>query len=172
MFILRNHKLILIFLATEGHIKLTDFGFAKRIQDRTWTLCGTPEYLSPEVILNRGHGRAVDWWSLGILIYEMLGEWIPSHTNPNPTQNSISVLVGQVPFVGENAVQIYENIIRGQIDFPQSVRDAEGDIQYIQVSPWARDIITGLLKVDRTRRLGNMRNGAQDVQNHPWVSST
>ena len=75
-----------------------------------------------------------------------------------------------MPFVGENAVQIYENIIRGQIDFPQSVRDAEGDIQYIQVSPWARDIITGLLKVDRTRRLGNMRNGAQDVQNHPWVS--
>jgi len=137
-----------VLITTEGHIKLTDFGFAKRIQDRTWTLCGTPEYLSPEVILNRGHGRAVDWWSLGILIYEML--------------------VGQVPFVGENAVQIYENIIRGQIDFPQSVRDAEGDIQYIQVSPWARDIITGLLKVDRTRRLGNMRNGAQDVQNHPW----
>ena len=86
----------------------------------------------------------------------------------NVALNSISV--GQVPFVGENAVQIYENIIRGQIDFPQSVRDAEGDIQYIQVSPWARDIITGLLKVDRTRRLGNMRNGAQDVQNHPWVS--
>ena len=87
----------------------------------------------------------------------------------DPTHSSKYFLVGQVPFVGENAVQIYENIIRGQIDFPQSVRDAEGDIQYIQVSPWARDIITGLLKVDRTRRLGNMRNGAQDVQNHPWV---
>ena len=57
----------------DGHIKLTDFGFAKRIRDRTWTLCGTPEYLSPEVILNSGHGKAVDWWSLGILIHEMLG---------------------------------------------------------------------------------------------------
>ena len=54
---------------------MTDFGFAKRIRDRTWTLCGTPEYLSPEVILNSGHGKAVDWWSLGILIHEMLGEF-------------------------------------------------------------------------------------------------
>ena len=74
LYIIKKRSIYREFSATEGHIKLTDFGFAKRIQDRTWTLCGTPEYLSPEVILNRGHGRAVDWWSLGILIYEMLGE--------------------------------------------------------------------------------------------------
>ncbi|ELK08994.1 Serine/threonine-protein kinase PRKX [Pteropus alecto] len=61
-----------ILLDRDGHIKLTDFGFAKKLVDRTWTLCGTPEYLAPEVIQSKGHGRGVDWWALGILIFEML----------------------------------------------------------------------------------------------------
>ncbi|XP_028629299.1 cAMP-dependent protein kinase catalytic subunit PRKX isoform X2 [Grammomys surdaster] len=93
-----------ILLDREGHIKLTDFGFAKKLVDRTWTLCGTPEYLAPEVIQSKGHGRAVDWWALGILIFEML----------------------------------------------------------------SGDLIKKLLVVDRTRRLGNMKNGAEDVKRHRW----
>lgn len=56
----------------EGHVKITDFGFAKVVLDRTWTVCGTPEYLAPEVIQSKGHGKSVDWWALGILIFEML----------------------------------------------------------------------------------------------------
>eukprot|EP00362_Geleiidae_sp_MMETSP1317_P001366 CAMPEP_0201283840 /NCGR_PEP_ID=MMETSP1317-20130820/50897_1 /ASSEMBLY_ACC=CAM_ASM_000770 /TAXON_ID=187299 /ORGANISM="Undescribed Undescribed, Strain Undescribed" /LENGTH=153 /DNA_ID=CAMNT_0047601591 /DNA_START=201 /DNA_END=662 /DNA_ORIENTATION=- len=55
-----------------GYLKLTDFGFAKVVESRTYTLCGTPEYLAPEILLNKGHGKPVDWWTLGILIYEML----------------------------------------------------------------------------------------------------
>jgi len=55
-----------------GYLKLADFGFAKRIMDKSFTLCGTPEYLAPEVVLGTGHNKAVDYWGLGILIYEML----------------------------------------------------------------------------------------------------
>lgn len=52
----------------DGYLKLTDFGFAKIVPDKTYTLCGTPEYIAPEIILNIGHGKAADWWTLGILI--------------------------------------------------------------------------------------------------------
>merc|ERR1712003_415919 len=63
-----------ILLCQNGYSKLTDFGFAKILEPgtRTYTLCGTPEYIAPEVLLNKGHGKPVDWWTLGILIYEMI----------------------------------------------------------------------------------------------------
>ena len=54
-----------LLLDRDGHLKITDFGFAKKLTDRTWTLCGTPEYLAPEIIQSKGHNKAVDWWALG-----------------------------------------------------------------------------------------------------------
>jgi len=88
-----------ILINVDGYMKLTDFGFAKVIEHRTYTLCGTPEYIAPEVLLNKGHGKPVDWWTLGILIYEMI--------------------VGYPPFVDEDPMGIYQKILSGKIVFPK-----------------------------------------------------
>lgn len=66
-----------ILLDENGHTKLTDLGFSKYVEDKTWTMCGTPDYLAPEIIMGIGHNTAVDWWSLGILVYEMLAGYPP-----------------------------------------------------------------------------------------------
>ena len=61
-----------LLIGSDGHLKITDFGFAKKIEDRSYTLCGTPEYIAPEIILGQGHNHGVDWWALGVLIYELI----------------------------------------------------------------------------------------------------
>jgi len=88
-----------LLLDSEGHIKITDFGFAKIVEERTWTLCGTPEYLAPELIQSKGHGMAVDWWALGILIFEMLA--------------------GHPPFYDEHPFGIYQKVLGARVDFPR-----------------------------------------------------
>ncbi|KAJ1834430.1 cAMP-dependent protein kinase catalytic subunit [Coemansia sp. RSA 2711] len=97
-----------ILLDAAGHVKLTDFGFAKRVEERTWTLCGTPEYLAPEIIQSKGHGKAVDWWALGILIFEMLA--------------------GYPPFYDDNPFGIYEKILEGKLVFPGFFAPAAKDL--------------------------------------------
>lgn len=83
----------------KGYIKITDFGFAKRIESgRTWTLCGTPDYLAPEIVAGKGHGKGVDWWTLGILIYEML--------------------CSAPPFYDKDQLKTYQKIMGGEIVYP------------------------------------------------------
>jgi len=77
-----------------GYVKLTDFGFAKKLHPpgrKTWTFCGTPEYVAPEVILNRGHDFAADYWSLGVLMFELL-TGTPPFTGPDPMKTYTIIL--------------------------------------------------------------------------------
>lgn len=89
-----------VLIDTQGYLKLTDFGFAKVCEGRTYTLCGTPEYLAPEILLNKGHGKPVDWWEFGVLLYEMIA--------------------GIDPFNDEDPMLIYQKILKGKIKFPSS----------------------------------------------------
>jgi len=125
-----------LLLDSRGYLRLTDFGFAKIVEDRTWTLCGTPEYLAPEIILNEGHGKPADWWACGILAYEMM--------------------VGYPPFFDETAPGIYEKILKGKVYWPRDM------------DRLSKDLVKAFLHPDRTKRLGNLIGGAQDVLDHPW----
>lgn len=87
-----------ILLDKNGHIKITDFGFAKYVPDVTYTLCGTPDYIAPEVVSTKPYNKSVDWWSFGILIYEMLA--------------------GYTPFYDANTMKTYEHILNSELKFP------------------------------------------------------
>lgn len=129
-----------LLLDSHGYVKLVDFGFSKLlgVTSKTWTFCGTPEYVAPEIILNKGHDRAVDYWSLGILIFELL--------------------TGTPPFTSPDPMKTYNIILKGidQIEFPRIVNRA------------AQALIKRLCREMPVERLGYQRGGIDDIKKHRW----
>lgn len=97
-----------LLITSDGFLKVTDFGFAKYVSDVTWTLCGTPDYLAPEIIKSKGYGKAVDWYALGILIFEMLA--------------------GYPPFYDDDHIRLYEKILAGKVKYPSTFDPAAKDL--------------------------------------------
>ena len=130
---LHNHGIIYrdikpenILIGEDGYLKLIDFGMAKMVKgnEKATSFCGTPEYLAPEIITGEGHNRAADWWSYGILLFEML--------------------CGIPPFYCDNTERMYDLITNAELRFPKRV----------QLSEEAKDLIKNLLIKKQDKRLG------------------
>lgn len=126
-FIYRDLKLENCLIDDQGYCKLTDFGLAKLLnsEEKTQTFCGTPEYLAPEIILGYGHDRKADWWSLGIITYEMI--------------------CGIPPFYTTNTQLMYKRIVKEELLFKTNVK----------ISDEGKDFISRLLTKDPLRRIGS-----------------
>ncbi|KAI3658353.1 hypothetical protein MP638_007327 [Amoeboaphelidium occidentale] len=135
-----------ILIDAMGHIKIVDMGFAKYLtnrRQRTSSFCGTPQYISPEIILNAelggrgpGYNKSVDFYALGILIYEML--------------------VGYTPFHDSNVAAIYRKVLYGNVEFPWGFDNN------------AKDLIKSLLNRNPSKRLGCGPGGIDDIKKHKW----
>lgn len=128
-----------VLIDKNGYPLIIDLGFAKIVEDKTYTLCGTPLYLAPEVILNRGHDKGADYWSWGILVYEMI--------------------VGLTPFYEDNIEQLalLKKIVIGRYELPTG-----------RIDKTARDLVRKLLSRSPLNRLGCLAGAEKDIKQHEW----
>jgi len=153
-----------VMLGSNGYIKVIDFGLAKKVPytkvvgdeatvcHKTYTLCGTPEYLAPEIICNLGYDRGVDIWSLGILLYEMIMQATPFAVITNEggdTKEDITALFTNIAMVKRIGVQ-----------YPDKWNKS---VSYVTTS-----LVTDLLQADREDRLGY--EDAEAILTHPVFS--
>ncbi|KAL7532264.1 hypothetical protein ACHAXR_004527 [Thalassiosira sp. AJA248-18] len=120
-----------ILINAAGYVVLADYGFAKVVLDKSFTTCGSPEYMAPEMLLGKGHALNVDHWALGVLLYEML--------------------VGQTPFihVGATRMTLFRRICNGKFAFPNPKKHG------IVVSESGKSLIRGLLNKNCGERIGS-----------------
>lgn len=130
-----------VLLGSDGYCVIVDLGFAKIVSDKTFTLCGTPLYIAPEVLLQRGHDKGADIWSLGILIFELV--------------------TGYTPFYQKGIDQgtLFKNISRCRYKLPS------------KLPTHVTDIVSGILVRQSSKRLGCRAGGAEDLRNHPWFDN-
>ena len=143
----RDLKLENILVDEDGYLKIIDYGLAKTLQESavTKTFCGTPEYLAPEMVTQAGHDFAVDWWAIGILIYEML--------------------IGVTPFYNRERKLLLLKIRQSRVVFPDKNK------YKIEYSDEFVDIVVKLLDKNKTTRLGSGGTDFQEILEHPFFAS-
>ena len=136
-----------VLIGEDGYIKLCDFGAAIKMKgtEKEYTFAGSPEYAAPEMVCREGHTFMCDWWSFGILIYELL--------------------YGKTPFYNEDKNRMYDLIKNGSISFPKHLLMEGKEIKY-KISEDAKDLINKLLEKDPGIRLG--RKGIKEIKKHPF----
>jgi len=136
----RNVKPRNVLLSKIGQPKLTDMSLAKLVVGHTFTTCGTPTYMAPEIISGRGHTRAVDWWSLGVLVFELMS--------------------GRSPFDAELPMEVYSKAFRGiaKMEFPKACAGS------------AEDFVRALLQPTAIDRLAMRQGGIGNVMGHAWFA--
>lgn len=142
----RDMKLENILIDEKGYVKLIDYGLAKILkEDQVATsFCGTPEYLSPEMVAQLGHDKSVDWWAVGVLIYEML--------------------IGVTPFFNRNKNTLLNKIKNSKVVFPDRKK------YRIDYSDDLMDLVMRLLDKDKSTRLGT-QGDAEEILAHPFFGS-
>ena len=141
-----------ILINEDGYIKLCDFGSCVNISGtrKETSFAGSPEYAAPEMITYSGHNIMCDWWSFGILIYELL--------------------YGRTPFFNLDKNRMYDLINTGSISYPLFIEiEGEEKPRNYKISEDAKNIISKLLEKDPDNRLG--KNGIKEIQKHPYFNS-
>jgi len=138
--IFRDLKPENLLLNDKGQVKLTDMGLAKVVLGKTFTTCGTPDYFAPELIASKGHTDAVDWWTLGILSFELMS--------------------GHPPFESAAPMQIYSKVQKGigKVTFPKNLKGP------------CEDFVKGMCNSNPTERIPMKKGGTDNIKSAKWFT--
>jgi len=129
-----------LLIDAQGYIKIADFGFAKPVgSERTFTLCGTEDYMAPEIVSAQGHGLAVDWWTLGVLIYELLTGRAPFYDD-NPMQTQSKILSMYTTYPASMSAEAKDLISKLLVKASVRLGATHGGAQVIKDHPFFRGI--------------------------------